>query len=856
MQESVTKKKYNPHVIEPKWQAHWEKNKTYKADIDHSKEKYYVLDMLPYPSAAGLHVGHPVGYTATDIMARYKRQLGLNVLHPIGWDSFGLPAEQYAIRTGVHPKITTEKNISNFKKQLKRLGFSFDWDREIKTSGPEYCKWTQWLFTKLYERGLAYQADLMVNFCPALGTVLANEEVIDGKSEIGGHPVERRPLRQWVLKITAYAEQLLNDLDDLDWPEGIKKLQRNWIGKSIGANIFFREEKTQEVITAFSTRHDTLFGATFLVLSPEHPLVKKITSSEQKASVEAYVRQASLKSDLERTELSKDKTGVWTGAFCINPINHEKMPVWIADYVLAGYGTGAVMAVPAHDQRDLEFANKFNLPIRPVLKPTKSVNGLSPEEAFAQVQAHTLCITDGELINSASDQVQLDGKSVKEAKKIVEEWLEKSGHGESTINYKLRDWLFSRQRYWGEPIPILHLEDGTMRSLSQDELPLLPPENISYTPTKTGNSPLENARDWVEIIDPKTGKKAFRETNTMPQWAGSCWYYLRYLDPINAEAPFSKEAEQYWMPVDLYVGGAEHAVLHLLYARFWHKVFYDCGLVSTKEPFQSLRNQGVVTSRSFKNSKNHYVEASEVREEDGDYIHNKTGERLSSQIEKMSKSKLNGVNPDEIIEEFGADALRLYEMFMAPIDKEKVWCTEGIQGCFRFLHRFYELCTDDLVCDQESPEALKIGHQLVKGIEEDYQAMQYNTAISKLMVFVNQMIKLPDYPRSVLKMAVQCLYPLAPHLASELWEHFGETEDLSRVPFPKWDAKHLVEHTATYVVQVNGKLRGRFDLPKDQPEDKIVELAKENATIAKHLDGQIVKTIFVPNKLLNFVVKK
>ncbi len=855
MTESTSKemkKKYDPHAIEEKWQKKWENEKTFKCEIDHSKPKYYILDMLPYPSGDGLHIGHPVGYTATDVLARYKRQLGFNVMHPMGWDSFGLPAEQYAIRTGVHPRITTEKNISNIRKQLKRIGFSYDWDREIKTSGPEFYKWTQFLFTKLYEKGLAYQADLLVNFCPALGTVLSNEEVVNGKSDIGGHPVERRPLRQWVLKITEYADRLLDDLDDLDWPEGIKKLQRNWIGKSEGANIFFREEKTQETITVYTTRPETLFGATFLVLAPEYPLVQKFTTHAQKASVDTYVKEVAAKSDLERTELAKDKTGVATGAFCTNPFNGERIPIWIADYVLLTYGTGAVVGVPGgQDIRDFEFSKKFNLPIRPVVHPKKAT-----EEVIQEIDSLETCfLGPGILVHSQSEELDLNGLQTEKAKIKTIKWLEESQNGEKTINFKLRDWLFSRQRYWGEPIPILHFEDGTIRALDKDELPLLPPENVCYQPSKSGKSPLEQARDWVEITDLKTDKKALRETNTMPQWAGSCWYFLRYLDPQNTKEPFSKEAEKYWMPVDLYVGGAEHAVLHLLYARFWHKVFYDCGLVSTEEPFKSLRNQGVVTARSFKNSKNAYVPTKDVIEEDLHYLHKETKEKLSSQIEKMSKSKLNGLSPDDVIEEFGADALRLYEMFMAPLDKEKVWNIDGIQGCDRFLHRFYELCLSEKLSDVESPEALKVGHTLIKGIKEDFEQHFFNTAISKLMIFVNQFSKLNEQPRSILLMAIQCLYPLAPHIACELWEGLGQEEPLEYKSFCDFDPKFLVESTATYIVQVNGKLRGRFNLPKDQSEEAIVALAKENKTISKHLEGDLVKTIFVPNKLINFVVR-
>ena len=853
---SDTKRKYDPHYIEKKWQLYWEKNKTYKVEIDPTKPKYYILDMLPYPSGAGLHIGHPVGYTATDIVARYKRKLGYNVMHPMGWDSFGLPAEQYAIRTGVHPKITTEKNIDNIRSQLKQLGFSYDWDREIKTSDPKFYKWTQWIFTKLYEKELAYQADMMVNFCPALGTVLANEEVIDGKSAIGSHPVEKRALRQWVLKITAYADKLLEGLDGLDWPEGIKKLQRDWIGKSEGANVYFIEEKTQEVISVYTTTPETLFAATFLVIAPEHPLVKKIVSHDQKASVDNYVLEAANKPEIERSDATKAKTGVWSGAFCINPVTGHKIPIWVADYVLMGYGTGAIMAVPTHCDKDFEFAKKFDIKMTSVIKPDVTLNDLPLKEFQDKVLANEICYEgEGEIINSKTDLINLNGLSRAKAKEKVIRWLESVARGKKTTNYKLRDWLFARQRYWGEPIPILHFDDGTMRPLAPDELPLIAPDVPCYKPMNSGNSPLDQAKDWVNIFDEKSEKKAFRETNTMPQWAGSCWYFLRYLDPHNDVEFCSKEAQDYWMPVDLYIGGAEHAVLHLLYARFWYKVLFDLGLVTTSEPFQSLCNQGLVTARSYKTQSNHYVEPKDVTQEGNSYILTQTGEKLQSQVEKMSKSKLNGLSPDDVIEDNGTDALRLYEMFMAPIDKEKVWDNNGIQGCYRLLNRFYELVISNKVVDEEDEKAAKITHTLVKGVKEDIEKMFFNTAISKLMIFVNDFSKLNHYPKSMLLLATQCLYPFAPHLAYEAWEILGQKTELSYHPFPIHDEKYLVEDNATYIIQVNGKLRGKFDLPKDQSEDVITGLAKENENIAKHLSGTIVKTIFVPNKLVNFVIK-
>lgn len=855
--ETNVKKNFDPHTFEKKWQKYWEENEIYRSEIDYNKPKYYILDMLPYPSGSGLHVGHPVGYTATDILSRYKRQIGYNVMHPMGWDSFGLPAEQYAVRTGIHPKVTTEKNIDNIRSQLKRLGFDYDWKREIKTSDSKFYKWTQWLFNKLYEKGLAYQADMMVNFCPALGTALANEEVIDGKSAIGGHPVEKRPLRQWMLKITAYADQLIEGLDDLDWPESIKKIQRTWIGKSEGAKIVFTEEKTGEALTIFTVRHDTIFGASFVVLAPEHPLVSRITSSEQKASVEAYVKEAINKTDLDRTELSKEKTGVWTGAFCINPVNGKKIPIWVADYVLVHYGTGAVVGVPSDDTRDFEFAKKYNLPLYPVIDPASSPKGVDLEtfrdlvrRGEADTHGHV-----GHLVNSKSDKLNLNGLTIEEAKEKVADYLEKEKCGERTVTYKLRDWLFSRQRYWGEPFPLLHFDDGTIRTLDLDELPLLPPESVDYAPSKEGLSPLARIKDWIEITDPKTGRKAFRESNTMPQWAGSCWYFLRYLDPNNDSEFVNFDIQKYWMPVDLYVGGAEHAVLHLLYARFWHRVLYDCGLVSNPEPFQSLCNQGLVTARSYKNSQNAYVPTDKVKKEDNHYIHIDSGEKLSSQIEKMSKSKLNGINPIEIIDEYGADALRLYSMFMGPIEKEKVFVSESISGCFRLLAKFYDLAISDKLSDVDSQPALKLGHALVKGVQKDIETMQFNTAISKLMIFVNDFSRLPEYSIKVLAMAVQCLYPFAPHTAYEVWSLLKLKGELAHLPFPKYEEKYLVEDSALYVVQVNGKLRGKFELPVGVSQDEIVAKAKENPNIAKYLDKQVVKTIFVPNKLINFVVR-
>jgi leucyl-tRNA synthetase len=856
----MEKPKYDHQRIEQKWQRVWEDCELFKAVLDRSKPKYYILDMFPYPSGAGLHVGHVTGYTATDILARYKRQKGFNVLHPMGWDSFGLPAEQYAIRTGTHPAITTEQNISTYRRQLKSLGFSYDWSRELATSDPKYYKWTQWIFTKLYEKGMAYEAEMLVNFCPALGTVLANEEVDEGRSKEGGYPVERRPLRQWILKITAYADRLIEDLDLIDWPDHLKKLQINWIGRSEGAKIHFVEKKTKKPITVFTTCPNTLFGVTFIVLSPEHPLVDEITMPDREKEVERYRKLVATKSDLERTDLAKEKTGVWTGSYAVNPVNDHLIPIWIADYVLMGYGTGAVMGVPAHDSRDFEFAKKFALEIIPVISPDVASYpdqipaDLQPEDVKVEVLAGRRSWTEGGIaINSSHGTCSIDGMGVEEAKKSIVEWLEKHHKGERTVNYKLRDWLFSRQRYWGEPFPILHFPDGTKRVLDVDELPLCPPQLSDFKPSTSGDSPLAKVKDWVEIIDLKTGKSAKRETNTMPQWAGSCWYYLRFCDPHNGNEAWDKEIERYWMPVDLYVGGVEHAVLHLLYARFWHKVLYDSGYVSTLEPFQTLRNQGLLVARSYQHPNGGYVPPEEVREENGEFFQLGTNEKLQSQIEKMSKSKLNGVTPDDMLEDFGADSLRLYEMFMGPFDKEKVWNTEAVSGCRRFLNRFYDLVMSDKVCEEETDEALKLGHRLVYSVEKDIEAMQFNTAIAKMMEFINAFSQLPQYPKAALRMLTQVLYPFAPHIAEEAWEHLGGTESLTYIPFPSYDPVYLIDATVMYVVQVNGKVRGKWMLPKDTVEEELLAFIKTQPNIAKYLTGNISKVVFVPNKLISVV---
>lgn len=852
---------YDHSTIEQKWQRYWSEQKTFKAAID-AKPKYYVLDMFPYPSGSGLHVGHLVGYTATDILARYKRQKGFNVLHPMGWDSFGLAAEQYAVRTGQHPEKTTKANIDNFRRQLCRVGFSYDWDREVATSDPSYYKWTQWIFTLLYNKGLAYEAEMLVNYCPALGTVLANEEVENGRSKEGGHPVERRPLRQWILRITAYAERLIQDLDLIDWPESLKKLQVNWIGKSEGAEVSFLEKNTKRAIKVFTTRPETLFGATFLVLAPEHPLVGEIVTPEQSELVEAYRRMTASKSDLDRTDLNKDKTGVFTGAYAVNPTNGQAIPIWIADYIMMSYGTGAVMAVPAHDERDFAFAEKLGLSIIPVFDPESDSfpeqipEGMTPSKVREEVLAGKRCWPEeGRCINSANAEISLNGLSVAEAAPKIVAWLEKKGVGKAVTHYKLRDWLFSRQRYWGEPVPILHFADGTKRALEVDELPLSAPPMNDFKPADDGSSPLAKVKEWISITDPKTGKKAERESNTMPQWAGSCWYYLRFCDPHNSEEAWSKEAESYWMAVDMYVGGVEHAVLHLLYARFWHKVLYDCGYVTTPEPFQTLRNQGLVVARAYQKSSGAYVAPDEVDKVGGKYYLKATGEELRSQIEKMSKSKLNGVSPDEVIDKYGADALRLYTMFLGPLEKEKDWNSDAIVGCSRFLNRFYDIVTSDKLSDEASEEALKLGHRLVYGVGQDIEALLFNTAIAKMMEFLNDFSRLPAYPRSVLEMAVQALAPFAPHMAEELWQYLGHEGSISSVPFPSYDAKYLSEAVITYVVQINGKVRARLDLPKDQPEEVVVKAARAHPVLTKFFDdAEPKRVIFVPNKLLNFVL--
>lgn len=807
---------YNHRVIEKKWQKYWDENKTFKTLDDHTKEKFYALDMFPYPSGAGLHVGHPEGYTATDILSRYKRANGYNVLHPMGWDAFGLPAEQYALDTGNDPRDFTKTNIDTFRRQIKELGFSYDWDREVNTTDPKYYKWTQWIFKKLYEKGLAYVDEVPVNWCPALGTVLSNEEVIDGKSERGGHPVERRPMRQWVLKITDYAEKLLADLDILDWPESLKAMQRNWIGKSVGAEIDFKIEGTDKAFTVFTTRADTVFGVSYCVLAPEHKLVEEIVTEGQRATVEEYLDIVKRKSDLERTDLNKDKTGVFTGAYAINPVNGEKVELWIADYVLASYGTGAVMAVPAHDERDYEFATKFNLPIKAVIED----NGEVVVPFYG----------DGKHINSDF----INGLNNEEAIAKVIEFLEENKVGRSKVTYKLRDWLFSRQRYWGEPIPIIHWEDGTMTTVPDSELPLLLPETDNIKPSGTGESPLANIEEWLNVVDPETGKKGKRETNTMPQWAGSCWYYLRYIDPHNDEMFADPEKLKYWLPVDVYIGGAEHAVLHLLYARFWHKVLYDLGLVPSREPFQKLFNQGMILA-----------------------------EGKDGRPEKMSKSKGNVVNPDDIIVSHGADTLRVYEMFMGPLDASIAWSENGLDGSRRFLDRVYRLFVDeetgkvnDKVQDKDNAELEVSYNYTVKKVSEDIEILGFNTAISQLMVFVNDCYKAEYIPRKYALGFIQLLAPFAPHLAEEMWEVYGNTESISYVPWPTFDESKLVSDTVEIVVQLMGKVKAKLDVKKDLTPAELEQIVLANEEVKELIEGkQVMKVIVVPGRLVNIVAK-
>ena len=827
--------KYSPAEIEPKWQNHWQENKTFKVEKDTSKPKYYILDMFPYPSGSGLHVGHPEGYTATDILARYKRMKGFNVLHPMGWDAFGLPAEQYALETGTHPAVTTRKNIETFKAQIKALGFSYDWDREVATCDPEYYRWTQWIFTRLYEKGLAYQDNVPVNWCPALGTVLANEEVIDGKSERGGHDVIRRPMKQWMLKITDYAESLLAGLDELDWPEGVKEMQRNWIGRSVGATVTFKIAEEEEdsgrenlQFEVFTTRPDTLFGATYAVLAPEHELIEKICSKEKRSLVDQYVEEAKNKSDRLRLEQAKQKTGVFTGGYAVNPANGERIPIYVADYVLITYGSGAIMAVPGHDERDWEFARKFDLPVVEVVS-----GGDVNQGAYTD---------SGKIVNSDF----LDGLDSKEAKEKMIAWLEERGLGEGKVNYKLRDWLFSRQRYWGEPFPVVHTDDGP-ELVAESSLPVHLPEVERYQPTEDGKPPLARAEDWLETTT-ADGKAAIRETNTMPQWAGSCWYYLRFLDPKNTKAAWDQELENYWMPVDLYLGGVEHAVLHLLYSRFWHHVLHDLGLVSTREPFKRLVNQGMI---------------------------------LGEDNQKMSKSRGNVVNPDDMIEEFGADTLRIYEMFMGPLEQVKPWNTKSAGGVYRFLNRVWSLLVAEDGTMHPSIDAGRIDvagkdsghsnnnsanfseseierslHRTIEKVTEDIESLKFHTAIAALMSFVNELSETERVPERVIRDFVLLLSPFAPHLGEELWQRLGNKTVLAYESWPVHDPELAKRNTVTLAIQVNGKLRDTIEVPAEAEKSALLEAAKSSEKVAEHLKGKsVVREVVVPGRLVNFVVK-
>ena len=803
---------YNHKEIEPKWQRYWQKQETFKTVESEQKPKYYALDMFPYPSGQGLHVGHPEGYTATDIMSRMKRMQGYKVLHPMGWDAFGLPAEQYAMKTGNNPKDFTAHNIKNFKRQIQSLGFSYDWSREVNTTDPEYYKWTQWIFEQLYKKGLAYEKETLVNWAPDLmgGTVVANEEVVNGKTERGGFPVYRKPMKQWILKITAYADRLIDDLDLVDWPDSIKEMQKNWIGRSIGASVFFDVEDSDQKIEIFTTRADTLYGATYLVISPEHPLVDQLTTLESKAAVEEYKQAVATKSDLERTDLNKDKTGVFTGSYAVNPVNGKKIPIWIADYVLASYGTGAVMAVPAHDPRDYEFARKFKIDIVPVIG-----GGNLDEEAYTG---------DGPHINSGF----LDGLNKQEAIDKMLDWLEEHGAGHKKVNYRLRDWVFSRQRYWGEPIPVIHWEDGETTLVPEDELPLRLPATDNIKPSGTGESPLANLEDWLNVVD-ENGRKGRRETNTMPQWAGSSWYFLRYVDPKNQNKIADEDLLKEWLPVDLYVGGAEHAVLHLLYARFWHKVLYDLGVVPTKEPFQKLVNQGMI---------------------------------LGSNHEKMSKSKGNVVNPDDIVERFGADTLRLYEMFMGPLTESVAWSEEGLNGSRKWIERVWRLMIDDnnhlrdritMINDHKLD---LIYNQTVKKVTEDYENMRFNTAISQMMVFVNEAYKADALPMVYMEGLVKLLSPIVPHVAEEIWQIMGHEETITYEAWPTYDESKLVQDTVQVILQVNGKVRSKVEVEKDLDQAELEKIALADERIQQWTaEKDIKKVIVIPNKIVNIVAK-
>ncbi len=882
---------YRFKEIEKRWQDYWEKNHTFKTEDDFSKPKFYILDMFPYPSGSGLHVGHPEGYTATDIVARYKRMNGFNVLHPMGWDAFGLPAEQYAIETGTHPSITTQNNCDNFRRQIKSLGLGYDWDREINTTDPNYFKWTQWIFIRLYntwfdeelqkgrpieeleipadiiaggdravkefieEKRIAYYDDAQVWWCPYCRIVCANEEVLnDGTHEKCGNLVERKNLKQWMLRIPLYAERLLNGLESVDWPEGVKDMQRNWIGRSTGAEVDFQVDGTDASLRVFTTRPDTLFGATYMVVAPEYPLLMDFTSAEQKPKVENYVRQAELKSELDRSDLSREKSGVFTGSYAINPVNNKKIPIWVADYVLMGYGTGAIMSVPCHDTRDFEFASTFGLSIPCILDPDTDDKALRDEVLKGQA-----CWTgDGKYINSASEETGLDINGLTKEEGIARtiEWLQQNELGEEAINYKIRDWLFSRQRYWGEPFPVIHWEDGEISILEDSQLPLQLPELEKYKPGSNGESPLANASEWLHVSDPK-GRKGRRETNTMPQWAGSCWYYLRYIDPKNEEEPFSKAKENYWLPVDLYVGGAEHAVLHLLYSRFWHKVLFDLGIVSTDEPYSKLFNQGMILAFAYETLAGAKVPSDLVEEKAGSYYHTETGEELTQIVAKMSKSLKNVINPDDVVGAYGADALRLYEMFLGPLDAVKPWVENGVKGVYNFLNRVYRFFADPSHYHEgdEDPEILKSLHATIKKVGSDVEALHFNTAISQMMIFTNLAIKKGKVTRPSAEAFIRVLGPFAPHLAEEIWSILGNKDTIAKAPWPRFDESLLMEDSHEYPVMINGKLRFKIELPMNIEEEAIREQVLAHETAQKWTEGKSPKRfIHVPEKIINIVV--
>lgn len=835
---------YNQSEIEAKWQNRWKEAKLHKAVYNKDKPKFYALDMFPYPSGSGLHVGHCEGYTATDIITRFKRMQGWNVLHPMGWDAFGLPAENFAIKTGIHPSVTTEKSVANFKRQINSVGFAYDWDREINTTDPGYYKWTQWIFLQLYKMGLAYEGVMPINWCPSCKTGLANEEVTQGKCERCSTQVERKDLRQWILRITKYADRLLEDLSEVDWPESTLLMQKNWIGRSEGAEVDFcvaEGPAAGEKIKIFTTRPDTLYGATYMVLAPEHPLVSRITTEMQLEQVRTYQKNARMKSDLERTELSKEKTGAFTGGYATNPVNGKKIPIWIADYVLSSYGTGAIMAVPAHDQRDYEFAVKYELPIIQVVRPfdgSETVSG-------------TAYCEEGISINSAD----LDDLPTKEAKKKICQFLESRGLGKASVSYRLRDWIFSRQRYWGEPIPVIHCKNCGTVPVPEDQLPVRLPDVDRYEPSGTGESPLATIEDWLNTKCPVCGADARRETNTMPQWAGSCWYYLRYLDPKNDQRPWSEEVQKQWMNVDLYIGGAEHAVLHLLYSRFWHKVLYDLGYVSTKEPFKKLRHQGTVLAATYQDNAGRYHDISEVELKGNDAYLKSTGEKLNSQIEKMAKSKLNGVNPDDVVVKYGADVLRLYEMFMGEFELPKPWDSRAIEGCSRFLKRIYKLVDEfDMSKDELKDNNVQIRHKTIKKVTSDIEEMKFNTAIAAMMEYINVLSSNGAVKEDLLTL-VKLVGPFAPHIGDELWEKLGQSGFLIDAKWPEFDELLTQESVVTIVVQVNGKLRADFTVPRDASQEQIKETALGLSKIQPFLEkGTVRKVVVIPGKLVNIVI--